>query len=98
MIKHEYIDETAYNNMDVITTVISNNHLNLLKYLVQKGHVIALYDVVIAISTSNAKVIKYVLSYFKPRLYSKGFCELLLSLTMLRRSRKIYSYVDERLK
>jgi hypothetical protein len=95
---HGYINSSAYYDINVVTNVISNNHHNLLKFFVGNGHKIELHDVVIGISTSNAKMIKYIMSYFKPRLYSKGFHNLLLSLTALRKNAKIYNYVQKRFK
>lgn len=97
LLYYGHIHKFAYYDIEVITTVLSKNHYNLLKYYVDNGYTIKLYDVVIGISTSNAKMIKYIMSYFKPRLYSKGFHNLLLFLTSLRKNSKITTYVEERL-
>lgn len=98
VVRSGYINSSHSEDIEIRTIVISNNHLNVLKYFVLNGYVIQLYDVVIAISTSNHKMIKYITSYFKPRLYSKGFSELLLSLTALRKQADIYECVYNRLK
>jgi hypothetical protein len=97
LLSYGYIHSSAYYDNNIITITISNNHYDVLKYFVDNGHKIDLYDIIIGISTSNGKMIKYILSYFKPRLYSKGFSNLLLSLTALRKNSKIVSYVEERL-
>lgn len=82
---------------EVINHVIINNHLSLLKTLVVNGYEISVYDIIICISTSNWKMNKYIIKYFKPRLYTKGFRKLLLSIAAKRNNKQIYEYVYQRI-
>ncbi len=93
LIKQRYIKYVIAQEVEIRTLVISYNHLCVLKYIIDNGHRIELYDVVVGISVSNIKMIKYITSYFKPRLYSKGFSNLLLTLTEMRKNPKIYNCV-----
>lgn len=93
--------DTQSINIDVIETkviyyIIIYNHLNLLQCLVVNGYEVTIYDIIISISSSNCKMIRYILKYFKPRLYTRGFRRLLLSTAAKRNNQEIYTYVYQR--
>lgn len=78
--------------------IIIYNHLDLLKSLVINGYQITTYDIILSILLSNLKMVKYITSYFKPRLYTKGFRKMLLSIAAKRQNTQIYSSVYRKLR
>ena len=90
-------------NVDILETKVINyiiiyNHLNLLKFLVVNGYEIRIYDIIVSVSSSNCKMVRYIANYFKPRLYTKGFRKVLLSIAAKRNNEEIYKYVYQRFK
>ena len=82
----------------VIYYTIVYNHLSLLKDFIVNGYEISIYDVIVGILSSNRRVVRYITTYFKPRLYTKGFRRMLLSTATKRNDKLIYKYIYERLK
>jgi len=81
----------------VINYIIIYNHLRLLKFFVVNGYQITIYDIILCILSSNCKMVKYVIKNFKPRLYTRGFRRLLLSITRKKNEKEIHKYVYQRL-
>lgn len=101
LVKLLYNKQCIYLDMvdtKVINYIIIYNHLNLLKFLVCNGCEITNLNIIIGISSANWRMIRYIITHFKPRLYTKGFRRMLLSIAAERNDKAIYKYVYERLK
>jgi hypothetical protein len=105
--KHEMLDKCVYyiRNLDneelsleIINNTIIYNHITFLQYLVQKGYTVQVCDVIVGVDSSNIEMIRYLLSFFKPRLYSKGFKQVMLLLASKRNDDRIYELLKNKLK
>jgi hypothetical protein len=102
ILTHQYFEtliETVEENMqvDVINKIIVNNHTRLLELFIKSGYHIDFDDVILSIACSNNKMIACILSFFKPRLYTKLLRNLMYKLSSIRDDTNIKKLIKRKL-
>lgn len=90
------LDDCMFN--ELVTSLIINNHIVLLKHFIKRGYAIKVGDVVIALARSNYEMVRYVLHKFKPRVYSNKFVYWMLRMAHVRNDPRMYEAVDCKLR
>lgn len=81
----------------LVKALVTNNHVLLLKGFVQRGYVITVTDVVVALARSDADMVAYVMKHFKPRMFSANFRHWMLRIAHIRNDPRMSKLVDRKL-
>lgn len=81
----------------IVNAIISNNNVSLMKYMVYSGYSVMICDVIIGIAFADFAMVSYLCSFFKPRWYSRRFCEILKSIAFRSNDKRIYRLVKNKM-